>query len=75
MTAKEIRDIKECLKPFSHVLGGESLPYIIVGLVCLVLTCWPCGYPQKINKKINKALGKQSCTGKENSRLILGSLF
>lgn len=75
MMAKKIKDIKECLQPFSDVLGGEILAYIIVFLVCLVITCWLCGYPQKIIKKIKQTLGKQSCTEKENSRIILVSLY
>lgn len=51
MMAKEIRDIRESLQPFSHVLGGESLAYITVVLVHLVVTCWLSGYPQKIINK------------------------
>lgn len=38
--AKEIRDTRKCLQPFSDVLGGEQLAYVIVFLVCLVITSW-----------------------------------
>lgn len=50
--ALEIKDIRECLQLFSHILGDESLIQIIVVLVCLVVTCRLCGGPQKIIKKI-----------------------
>lgn len=73
---QEIRGIRKALQPFLHILCDKTLAYIIVSLVCLVVTSWLCGYPQKIvTETFLTALGKQSCIGKGNSRIALVSLL